>query len=85
MTASPGRQRPFNSMFNLVAVESDGNLIESKGRVVHSCKTEDGKYESGISFASTELENARFALKLIEACHKTEPTYIIVKGMNVNS
>jgi c-di-GMP-binding flagellar brake protein YcgR len=67
-------------MIRLVAVEADGNLIESKGWVVHSRKTEDGKYESGICFAGTELENTRFALKLIGVCPQAEPAFVMVKG-----
>ena len=69
-----------SEMIRLVAVESDGNLIESKGRVIHSRKTQDGKYESGISFTGTELENTRFALKLIGVCPKAEPALVMVKG-----
>lgn len=73
-------QKIETKMIRLVAVESNGNLIESKGRVIHSSKTQDGKYESGICFAGTELENTRFALKLIGVCPQAEPSFVMVKG-----
>ncbi|UCD77216.1 MAG: PilZ domain-containing protein, partial [Desulfobacterales bacterium] len=72
-------QKIESEMIRLIAVDLDGSLIESKGRVVHSRKTEDGRYENGIGFAGTELENTRFALKLIGVCHRAEPVFVMVK------
>ena len=56
-----------SEMIRLIAVDSDGTLIDIKCRIVHSRQTEEGRYEFGICLAGTELENTRFALKLI-AC-----------------
>jgi len=64
----------------LIAIDSDGSLIEIKGRVIHSRNTEAGSCEIGVSFADTELENTRFALKLIRICQQSEPGFIMVKG-----
>ncbi|MEJ2170999.1 MAG: PilZ domain-containing protein [Desulfobacterales bacterium] len=64
----------------LAAIDSDGSLIEIKGRIVHSRKTEAGSYEIGVCFADTELENTRFALKLIRVCQRSEPAFVMVKG-----
>lgn len=64
----------------LAAIDSDGSLIEIKGRVVHSRKTEAGSYEIGVCFTDTELANTRFALKLIRVCQQLEPAFVMVKG-----
>lgn len=69
-----------SEIIRLISVDSDGTLIDIKGRVVHSRKTEDGRYESGICLASTELDNARFALKLISVCYRAESAFVMVKG-----
>ncbi len=69
-----------SGIIQLSSVDSDGALIDIKGRVVHSRKTEDGRYEIGVCLEGTELENTRFALKLIGVCHRAEPAVIMVKG-----
>jgi len=69
-----------SEMIRLISVDSDGTLIDIKGRVVHRRKTEDGRYEIGICLAGTELENTCFALKLIGVCHRAEPAVVMVKG-----
>ena len=78
-------QEIISDTIQLTSVDLDGDLIDIRGKIIHCRKIDDCKYEYGISFVGTEVENTRFALKLIEACHKTEPSYIIVKGMNMNS
>jgi c-di-GMP-binding flagellar brake protein YcgR len=69
-----------SGIIRLISVDSDGTLIDIKGRVVHSRKTEDGRYEIGVCLAGTELENTRFALKLIGVCHRAQPAIVMVKG-----
>jgi hypothetical protein len=64
----------------LVSVDPDGNLIQIQGCVAHRCKTEDGRYELGISFDGTELDNTRFTLNMIGGSHKAEPSFVMVKG-----
>jgi c-di-GMP-binding flagellar brake protein YcgR len=65
----------------LASTDMDGSLFEIKGRVVHSRQTEDGKYELGICFTESEVENTRFALKLIGVCHPEEKAFVMVKGL----
>jgi len=72
-------QRTESEIIRLCSVDSDGTLIDIKGRVVHSRKIEDGKYEIGINFAGTEIENTRFALKLISVCCHADPAFVLVK------
>ncbi|MEJ2170000.1 MAG: PilZ domain-containing protein [Desulfobacterales bacterium] len=69
-----------SEFLRLAAIDSDGTLIEIKGRVVHSRKNEAGSYEMGVCFADTELENTRFALKLIRVCQQSDPAFVMVKG-----
>jgi hypothetical protein len=69
-----------SEMIRLESVDSDGALIDIKGRVIHSRQTEDGRYVIGVGFVGDEVENTRFALKLIAACHQAEPAFIMVKG-----
>lgn len=64
----------------LISADPDGNLIEIKGRIAHRYKTEDGRYELGISFDGSELENTRFTLDMISGNHKVEPHFVMVKG-----
>ena len=65
---------------SLIAVGPDGTEIDIKCRIVHSRKTEEGRYVTGICFAGTELENTRFTLKLISACNHAEPAVVMFKG-----
>jgi c-di-GMP-binding flagellar brake protein YcgR len=69
-----------SEMIRLTSVDSDGTLIEIKGRVVYRRQTEGCRYQIGICFTDTELENTRFALKLIGVCHQSEPVFVMVKG-----
>jgi len=73
-------QKIESKILRLSAIDADGSLIEIEGRVVHSRKTDAGTYEMGVSFADTELENTRFALKLIRICQDSEPGFIMVKN-----
>ena len=68
-----------SEIIRLISTDSDGTLIDIKGRVVHNRKTEDGRYESGICLAGTELDNTRFALKLISVCSRADPAFAMVK------
>jgi len=68
-----------SDILRLSAIDADGSLIQIKGRVVRSRKTEAGSYELGVSFADAELENTRFALKLIRICQFAGPGFIMVK------
>ncbi len=69
-----------SEMIRLISVDSDDTLIDIKGRVVHSRQTKEGRYVIGICLAGTELENTRFALKLIGVCHRAEPAFVMFKG-----
>ena len=64
----------------LATTDSDSSLFEIKGRVVHSRQTEDGRYELGICFSGSEIENTRFALKLIGVCNPAEQSFVMVKS-----
>jgi hypothetical protein len=69
-----------SEMVRLMSTDSEGSLIDIKGRVVHRHQSEDGRYNIGISLEGTEAENTRFMLKLINACHQTEPELVMQKG-----
>ena len=69
-----------SEMVRLVSADSPDTLMDIKGRVVHSHKTEDGRYEFGICLVGTEFENTHFSLKLIAACQEAEPAFAMVKG-----
>ncbi len=64
----------------LVSVDPEGNLIHIQGRVAHRRKTEDGRYELGISFDGSEVDNTRFTLNMIGGSHRAEPSFVMVKG-----
>ena len=72
-------QRIESEMIRLCSVDPDDILIDIKGRVVHNLEIEDGKYEIGINFVGTEIENTRFALKLISVCCHADPAFEMVK------
>jgi c-di-GMP-binding flagellar brake protein YcgR len=72
-------QEIFSENICLTTVDSDGNLLNIMGRVVHGHKNDDGRYEFGICFMGTEAEKTDFALKLIGVCHKVEPSIVMVK------
>ena len=69
-----------SEMIKLIAVDPDGPEIDIKCRIVHSRKTEEGRYEIGTCLAGTELENTRFTLKLIGLCNQGEPEVVMFKG-----
>ncbi len=73
-----------SEIIRLISVDSDGTPVDIKGRVVHSRKTEDGRYESGICLAGTELDNTRFALKLIKVGDRANPAFVTLKGSEYN-
>ena len=68
----------------LMSTETTDTLIDIEGRVVHSRQIEDGRYHVGISFAGTETENTRYALKLINDCHQVRPELVMYKGARSN-
>jgi hypothetical protein len=72
-------QEIVSDNIRLTAVDSDDNLIDIVGKIAHTHKAEDGRYELGISFIGTKAERTKFALELIEVCHKVEPAFVIVK------
>jgi hypothetical protein len=63
----------------LTSVDADDNIIGIVGRVTHSDKADDGRYEFGIQFLGTQEENIDFALKLINVFHKVEPIFVMEK------
>lgn len=73
-------QEILSENIHLTSVDADGNLIDIMGRVAHTHKADDGRYEFGITFMGTRAENTDFALKLIGVCHKVEPAFVMVKG-----
>jgi hypothetical protein len=73
-------QKIDSEIVRLASIASDSSLIEIKGRVAHSRQTEDGRYELGICFMGSDVENTRFALKLIGVCHPEEKAFVMVKG-----
>jgi len=51
---------------SLMTVDLDNNLIKLKGQLIYCRKTDSGLYQSGIRFAGSEQETAKFAVKLIK-------------------
>jgi len=70
-----------SEMVRLISVDSEDTLIDVKGRVVHSRKTQTGRYLIGICLAGTQLENTRFVLKLLAVCQQTKQMFHLVKGV----
>ena len=68
----------------LMSSEAEGTLTDIEGRIVHSRQIEDGRYHIGVSFAGTETENTRYALKLINYCHQIQPDLVMLKGARSN-
>jgi c-di-GMP-binding flagellar brake protein YcgR len=66
-----------SEMIKLMAVDPDGPEIDIKCRIVHSRKTEEGRYVIGTCLAGTELENTRFTLKLIGVCNQGESEVVM--------
>jgi hypothetical protein len=59
--------RPINcEQILLTTVDPDNRLIELKGKIVRSRKTNDGKWHAGIGFLCTDTEISQFSTKLIE-------------------
>jgi len=73
-------QEILSDNIHLTAIDGDDNLIEIVGKIVHTHKAEDGRYELGISLVGTKAEKTKFALKLIGVCHKVEPAFVMVKN-----
>ncbi|MCP4625535.1 MAG: hypothetical protein GY850_18770 [bacterium] len=73
-------QEILSDNIHLAAIDGDDNIIEIVGKVVHTHKAEDGRYELGINWVGTKAEKTKFALKLIDACHKVEPAFIMVES-----
>ena len=73
-------QEILSDNIHLTAIDGDNNLIEIVGKIVHTHRAEDGRYEFGISLVGTKAERTKFALKLIGVCHKVEPAFVMVKN-----
>ena len=73
-------QEILSESIHLTAVDIDDNLIGITGKIVRTRRTDDGKYEFGISFVGNIPENINFALKLIAVCHKVEPAIVMLKS-----
>jgi hypothetical protein len=69
----------LSEKLHLVCIDVDDDLIDIMGRIVYAHKADDSRYEFGIRFLGTQDENTELSLKLIDACHKIEPSYVIVK------
>ena len=54
---------------SLRTVDLDNNLIKLRGQLIYCRKTDSGLYQSGIRFAGSERETAKFAAKLIKLYH----------------
>ncbi len=63
----------------LTSVDTDDNIIGIIGKVAHTRKADDGRYEFGIQFSGTPDENIDFALKLINVFRNFEPSFIMEK------
>ena len=58
--------QPIESdLLSLMAVDLHENLFEIKGRVMHSNKSSDGMYLSGIAFVGNDWQVANFVVKLV--------------------
>jgi len=73
-------QEILSENIHLTAVDVDDNLISIVGKIAYTHRSNDGKYEFGISFMGTSPENTDFALKLIAVCHKVEPVIVMAKS-----
>jgi hypothetical protein len=51
---------------SISTVDLNSNLIKLKGQLIYCRKTDSGLYQSGIRFAGSEQETAKFAVKLIK-------------------
>ena len=69
----------LSDKISLVCVDVDDDLIDIMGEIVYAHKADDHRYEFGIHFLGTRDENTELSLKLIEACRKIEPSYVMVK------
>ena len=59
--------QPIESeMLSLMAVDLDGNLIEIKGRLMHSNRASSGMYLAGISFVGSDWQVSNFVVKLVK-------------------
>lgn len=63
----------------LTFIDVDDKVIGIIGRVAHAHKADDGRCEFGIQFLGTQDENTDFALRLINAFHKVEQLFVMVK------
>jgi hypothetical protein len=73
-------QEILSDNIHLTAIDGENHLIEIVGKIVHTHRTEYGRYELGITLVGSKAERTNFALKLIDACHLVEPTFVIVKS-----
>jgi len=68
-----------SEMVRLISVDPDENLIDIRGRIIHSSLNEDGRNVVGVCLEGSELENTRFVLKLLAVCQETEIELVTVK------
>jgi hypothetical protein len=62
---------------SLRTVDLDNNLIKIKGQLIYCRKTDSGLYQTGIRFAVSEKETAKFAVKLIKLYHQRKHNMIV--------
>lgn len=55
-----------SKLLSLMAVDLKDNLLEIKGRLIHSKKTSTGMYLSGIAFFGSDEQVADFVTKLVK-------------------
>jgi len=72
-------QEISSEKIHLTSVDVDDNIIGIIGRVAHSRKVDDGRYECGIHFLGNVDENTDFALKLINVFHSVEQLFVMEK------
>ncbi len=54
----------------LISADTQDTLVEAKGRVRYSKETENGMFETGISFEGTPEEIVEFAKRLVKVFHR---------------
>lgn len=55
-----------SDLISLMAVDLEDNLIEIKGRLMHSKQSSAGTYLSGIAFAGNDQQVVNFVIKLVK-------------------
>ena len=55
---------------SLMSADTQDTLVEVKGRVRYTKETENGMFETGISFEGTPEEKVEFAKRLVKVFHR---------------